>query len=91
MPEGIDFVEWVFNASPVLKDRAEMMALQEGITYEKDAEKRGPFAPRLLDFINRITNTLSKKIVRKVQNRWGDDIWPRNREGFQRRPIKSIL
>lgn len=33
-PEEIDFVDWVFNASPVLKERAEMMALHEGITYE---------------------------------------------------------
>ena len=31
-PEEIDFVDWVFNASPVLKERAEMMALQEGMT-----------------------------------------------------------
>lgn len=28
-PEEIDFVDWVFNASPVLKERAEMMALPE--------------------------------------------------------------
>jgi hypothetical protein len=31
-PEEIDFVDWVFNASPVLKERAEMMALHEGMT-----------------------------------------------------------
>lgn len=39
-PEEIDFVDLVFNASPVLKERAEMMALRQGITYERDAEKR---------------------------------------------------
>ncbi len=32
------------NASPVLKERAEMMALHEGMTYERDAEKRAPYA-----------------------------------------------
>jgi len=37
-----------------------------------------------LDFIDRITNTLSKKMVRKVKNRWGVDIWPWDREAFQR-------
>jgi len=37
-PEEIDFVEWVFNASPVLKEGAEMMALHEGVTYERDAK-----------------------------------------------------
>ncbi len=73
-PEEIDFVDWVFNASPVLKERAEMMALHERMTYERDAEKLAPYAQRSLDFIDRITDTLSKKIVRKVKNRWGDDI-----------------
>lgn len=82
-PEEIDFVDWVFNASPVLKERAEMMALHEGMTYERDAEKRAPYAQRSFDFIGRITDTLSKKIVRKVKNRWGDEIWPWDREGFR--------
>jgi hypothetical protein len=77
-------VDWVFNASHVLKERAEMMALHEGMTYERDAEKRAPYAKRSLDFIDRITNTLSKKMVRKVKNRWGVDIWPWDREAFQR-------
>lgn len=27
-PEEISFVDWLFNASPVLKERAEMMALR---------------------------------------------------------------
>ena len=83
-PQEIDFVDWVFNTSPVLKERAEMMALHEGMTYERDAEKRAPYARRSLDFIDRITDSLSKKMVRKVKNRWGDDIWPWDREGFGR-------
>lgn len=41
-PDEIDFVDWVFNASPVLKERAEMMALHEGMTYERDAENAHP-------------------------------------------------
>jgi tetratricopeptide (TPR) repeat protein len=86
-PEEIDFVDWVFNASLVLKERAEMMALHEGMTYERDAEKRAPYAQRSLGFTNRITDALSKKMVRKVKNRWGDDIWPWDREGF--RPPKA--
>jgi tetratricopeptide (TPR) repeat protein len=73
-PEEIDFVDWVFNAAPVLKERAEMMALHEGMTYERDAEKRAPYAQRSLVFIDRITDTLSKKLVRKVKNHWGDGI-----------------
>ncbi len=69
MPQEIDFVDWVFNASLVLKERAEMMVLHEGMTLERDAEKHAPYAQRSLDFIDRIMNTLSKKMVRKVKNR----------------------
>jgi hypothetical protein len=83
-PEEIDFVDWVYNASPVLKERAEMMALHEGMTYERDAEKRAPYAQRSLTFISRITDTLSKKIVRKVKNRYGVEIWPWDRAGFHK-------
>lgn len=78
-PEEIDFVDWVFNASPVLKERAEMMALHEGMTYEGDAQKRAPYAKRSLDFMGRITDTLSKKMMRKVKNRWNVEIWPWDR------------
>jgi hypothetical protein len=63
----------------VLKERAEKMALREGMTYEQDAEKRSPYAQRSLDFIERITDTLSKKMVRKVKNRWNEEVWPWDR------------
>ena len=35
-------------------------------------------------FIDRITDTLSKKMVHKVKNRGGNEIWPWDREGFKR-------
>ena len=40
-----------------------MMALHEGMTYERDPEKRATYVQRSLDFIDRITDTLSKKMV----------------------------
>jgi hypothetical protein len=82
-PEEIDFVDWVFNASPVLKERAEMMALHEGMTYEREPEKRAPYARQSSDFIDRITDSLSKKIVRNVKNRWGLEIWPWDRSSLR--------
>ena len=82
-PQEIDFVDWVFNASPVLKERGEMMALHEGMTYEQEAEKRAPYAQRSSDFIDRISDTLSKKMVRKAKNCWGDDIWPWERASIR--------
>lgn len=81
--EEIDFVDWVFNASPVLKERAQIMALREEITYERDPEKRASIGRRLAALENRITNTLSKKMVVKVKNPWDEDIWPWDREGFE--------
>ena len=82
--EEIDFVDWVFNAAPVLKERAAWMALIEGLTYIWKAEQRAPYTQKLMIFINHITDTMSKKMVRKVRNRWGDEIWPWDREGFKR-------
>jgi hypothetical protein len=77
-------VDWVFNAAPVLKERAAWMAMNEGLTYTWDAEQRAPYAQKSMVFIDRITDTLSKKLVRKVKNRWGDEIWPWARERFKR-------
>ncbi len=76
MPEEIDFVDWVFNASAVLKERAEMMALHEGLTYERAPDKRDFFAAKSMTFIDCITDKLSKKMVRKVHNRHGVETWP---------------
>jgi hypothetical protein len=42
--EETDFVDRAFNASSVLKERAEMIVLHEGMTYERDAKKRAPYA-----------------------------------------------
>jgi hypothetical protein len=49
------------------------------MTYERDAEKRSPYAQQSLDFIGRITDTSSKKMVRKIKNRWNEEVWPWDR------------
>ncbi len=67
------------SASPVLKERGAWMALNKGLTYTWDAEQRAPYAQKSIAFIDRITDTLSKKMVRKVENRWDDVIWPWDR------------
>ena len=38
-PEEINSVDGVLNTSPVLKECAEMTALHEGMTYEREPEK----------------------------------------------------
>ncbi len=74
-------MEWVFNAASVLKERAAWMPLNEGLTYAWDTEQRAPYAQKSMALIDCITDTLSKKIVREANNRWGDEIWPWDREG----------
>jgi hypothetical protein len=74
----------VLCETPVLKERAVMMTLTEGITYKRDAEKRGPCAKGSLNFIDRNTNQLSKKMVLTVKNGWGKVNCPWSRKGFQR-------
>ncbi len=78
----IDFLDWVFNSSPVLKERAELMALNEGLTDFRNNEKRLQFAKKFLGFSELITDTLSKKMVSRVVNRWGVEVWPWDRQGL---------
>jgi hypothetical protein len=77
-------VDWVFNAAPVLKERAAWMALNEELTCSWDAVGGAPYAQKSIALSDRITDTLSKEMVRKVKNRWGEKIWPWDREGFKR-------
>jgi len=50
-----------------------------GLNYKWDAVQLAAYSQKSMAFINRITDTLSKKMVRKVKNRWGDEIWPWDR------------
>jgi len=59
------------------------MALREEITHERDPEKRVAIGRRSAALENRITNTLSKKMVAKVKKPWDEDIWPWDRVGFE--------
>jgi len=83
-PEEIDFVDWVLNSAAVLKERAKLTEQHEGLTYERDPERRGAYGEKSAYFVSGITDTLSKKLVRKVRNRYNQDIWPWDRAGFDR-------
>lgn len=80
-PEEVDFVDWVFNSAAVLKERAKLAELHEAITYERDAERRSALAGKRALFDHAITTTLSKKLVHKVRNRYGIEVWPWDRAG----------
>ena len=79
-----DFVDWVFNSSAVLRERASLMEQHEGLTHERDAVRREPFAMRSSYFVNELTDDLSKAMVKRIQNRYGVEIWPWERAGITR-------
>ncbi len=72
----------MFNSAAVLRERASLMDQHEGLTFERDAVRREPFALRSSFFVNELTDDLSKAIVRRIQNRYGVEIWPWDRTGF---------
>jgi len=78
----LDFVDWVFNSSDVLSERAAMTAIREALTYEHDIEIRRECGQRMDALLANTDAALSMQMVRKVRNRWGDSIWPWDREGF---------
>ena len=57
--QEIDFIDWVFNSSAVLRERASLMEQHEGLTCERDAARREPFALRSSYFVNELTDDLS--------------------------------
>lgn len=68
----------------MLRERASLMEQHEGLTYERDSVRREPFALRSSYFVNELTNDLSIATVKKIQNRYGVEIWPWERSGFTR-------
>lgn len=80
--QEVDFVDWVFNSSAVLRERASLIEQHEGLTYERDAVRREPFALRSSYFVNKLTDELSIAMVKRIQNRYDVEIWPWERSGF---------
>ena len=48
----------------------------EGLTYAREAVRREPFALRNSYFVNELTDDLSTAMVKRIQNRYGVEIWP---------------
>jgi hypothetical protein len=68
------------------------MELHEGLTYEHEAERREPYVRQISYWVEQISDDQSKRLVRKVKNRYGVEIWPWDRAGFRNiPPIKTKL
>jgi hypothetical protein len=80
--QEIDFVDWVFNSSAVLRERASLMEQHEGVTYERDAVRCVPFVLRSSYFVNEFIDDLSIAMEKSIQNRYGVEISPWERAWF---------
>ena len=58
------------------------MDQHEGLTYGREALRREPFAQRSSYFVSELTDDLSTAMVKRIQNRYGVEIWPWERAGF---------
>lgn len=49
--------------------------------------RREPFALRSSYFVNELTDDLSTAMVKRIQNRYRVDVWPRERDGFSKTKV----
>lgn len=82
---AIDFVDWVFNSSIVLNERAKMMELHEMLTYERDPIQRSYAVHKQAAFVESINDDVSKVMVKRVHNRWNQEVFPWDRTGLKSR------
>ena len=75
-PDEIDFADWVFNASHVLQERADLTRLRESMSCEQDGSARVAIGREMMRFRNGIDSSISKEMVRQTRNRDGALIWP---------------
>lgn len=75
-PDVLAFVRWLFNHSSIMNERASLMKCSEDLLSERDLEAWGQIIDRQRQLLNGIDHRLSTKIVKKVKNRQGQEIWP---------------
>lgn len=73
-PQAIDFVDWLYNCSTVLRERLEWAEIREGLTYEHDFAVRDKFCNR--DEILKKNIAKVTMLIQKISNRSGKKCWP---------------
>lgn len=74
--EALAFVRWLFNHSSIMTERALLMKWSEDLFSERNFGARVQIIDRQRRFLTGIAHRLSTKIVKKVKNRQGQEIWP---------------
>ena len=60
-----------------------MTEAREGLTYERDFQRRGHYVDLQNQVMASINDTLSEKIIKKFNDRNGNEIWPWQNEKYQ--------
>lgn len=79
--EEMDFVDWVFNHSSVLRERAEITAMRETLSQNGYISIREDIPGRFDAFLAGLDDSLSRELVKPIRNRWGEEILPWDRLG----------
>ncbi|EFK7104443.1 tetratricopeptide repeat protein, partial [Escherichia coli] len=74
--EALLFVNWLYNHSSVLHERAEIIKCAEMLMQEDDFEICESILRQQEKLRERIDETLSEKIVQKCRNMNGEYVWP---------------
>ncbi len=85
--EAMAFLDWLFNCSDVLRERAEFLAFREQLLYENDTSRRGDIIEAENKFLGTIGDNLSGKLIHKVTDRDGQRQWPWEVEGWRGMPF----
>ena len=72
----VERLEKLFKAEGAKIEQVQRLEKRD-LSYEHNHQKSAYF-------VSGITDTLSKKLVRKVRNRYNQDVWPWDRAGFDR-------
>jgi len=75
-PESLAFVRWLFNHSSVMAERAQWIKCSEELFSEHGLEARRRIMNRQQALLDGIDHQLSTKIIKKIQNQRGKEIWP---------------
>lgn len=75
-PEALAFIHWLFNNSSIMAERALLMKCSEDLFNEWNFDVRSQILNRQRCLLTGIDHRLSAKIVKKVKNRQGQEIWP---------------
>ena len=74
--DGLLFLDWLFSCSKCLRERADFMEINEGLTSVHDINERGTIVKKLNNLTQQITDFSSKNWLYKITTRTGDEIWP---------------